>query len=146
MIRSHDKSSGKNIEGDTEVDALTLLRFTRTFVEIQKIIDERNEEICRRNEKDEVLGHKKKRNKGRTNTSSEEKIFNSQAKHMVRQGLKDKGVLFLSKALELGTADEVQARHLVAARSKYQNLVGNPCYFQVLSESVNIDPFYQVTG
>ena len=126
MQRSHDISSGKKIEEDTnkEVDALTMLRFTRTFMEIQKIIDERNEEIERRNVKDEVLGNKKKREGENVNNVSEEKIFNSQAKHMIRKGLTKKGVIYVTRALELGTVEEAQVKKLVAARSKYQNLLG----------------------
>ena len=59
MIKSHDKSAGKALDEGKEVDALTMLSFTQTFMEIQKIVDAHNQEIERLKECDEVLDSKK---------------------------------------------------------------------------------------
>ena len=83
MIKSHDKPVGKALDEGKEVDALTMLSFTRTFMEIQKIVDARNQEIERLKECDEVLDSRKRWQRSAGEPLSLEKTNESQAKHMV---------------------------------------------------------------
>ena len=59
LDKSHDKSARNALDEGKEVDALTKLSFTQTFMEIQKIVDAHNQEIERLKEGDEVLDSKK---------------------------------------------------------------------------------------
>ena len=126
MIKSHDKSSGKKFDEDKVVDALTLLRFTRTFMEIQRLVDERNTEIARQQKGDEVLGGDNEEGGGSAviEKGSEVKIFESQAKFMIRKGQLDKGILYVNMAMESSSLKESQVTKILAARSKYQILRG----------------------
>ena len=125
MIKSHDKSAGKQLDEDKEVDALTMLRFTQTFMEIQRIVDARNQEIELLKERDEVLGSKKGGKKSAGEPLALEKTYESQAKHLVRRGQVDKGIQYMDMAVEASALERVQVTKLVAARSKYHILLGH---------------------
>ena len=142
MIKSHDKSAGKALDEGKEVDALTMLRFTQTFMEIQKIVDVRNQEIERLKECDEVLGSKKGGKRSAGEPLSLEKTYESQAKDMVRKGQVDKGILYMNMAVESSS----QVTKLVAARSKYHILLGHWAAAaqdaeEVLQEGTEADAF-----
>ena len=125
MIKSHDKSAGKQLDENKEVDGLTMLRFTHTFTEIQKIVDARNQEIARLKECDEVLGSKKGGKRSAGEPLSLEKTYESQAKDMVRKRQVDKGILYMNMAVESSALEKAQVIKLVAARSKYHILLGH---------------------